>query len=665
MSDPYNSDIGAADAPATMGRPTGFGENFASSLGLAAQNNNWLSLQGDVQSEWQNSLNALRARGIDVPENNPLRMAENLLDPNNQNTFERGFLGVNDTTPERQTAFQNAERLNDQIHALNDPAVQSIEQIIDHVKQVRGIREDDAGAIAQAATWMGKVGGVLGDIASMGTDPAQIPLNLIPGGIGKTVVTRLAAAVAMNAGIAGFVQGELVNPMRQEAGEQPDSVAEAALYGGAFGGLLHGAGEGLGYLASRALAKIQVETGPLNFEDAQLRSMFERHPDDPNARAGLAALDEKAHFEESNQYGDTSPGMRRFSDEQSAVIDAFGDTLNRSGTAIGRVLPDVSVDNLDNLDYHTEVVKTEQPELWDRLVAATQELSDIDAKIADTQHSIDNLSVSDALSKIDETTGDLVKSYEEELNNPNLSDSDRAALEQKIQGIVESVQATPTDLGPQIAVAEQKLTEATTKAEQLAAARELDKLHKQVGEDVLQRAMDQVTIPMKKELQALAASRRAANKAFKAARNTFDAAIERVKLMERLRESLKPQTPDPKQGPGGPIDVTALRGDRLQTKFNETDAAADALPKQNDALGERILKSTEEKPEPKEGQEPPPPELNPIVGEDGKIDFGDGVKYDPSFKVTSEDGGHTTVGEMFRRMQEDEKMLEAMRTCAL
>jgi len=647
-ADPFDAAGTQGAVIGTVGAPTGFLDNFRATLNVAANNDRWLDGEREIQDGWQNSLRAYQQRtGQQLPDSNPIKLIEDSIDPERDRPFARWFSGADDTSPHRVAQFQAAQDINEQIKALNDPNIKSIEQIIEAVKDARGLRAQDAQDVSEAST---PIGGLLGRLAggvvgSM-TDPAQLP-TLIAGGFGKTVAMRIGTEVATNAAAGGFIQGELINPQNKLFGEQEGSVGEAALLSGLAGGVLRGAGEGLGALATRALDRVSLpQVDSFNFDDPQLRQMFERAPDSPATRAGIAALDENAHFEANNPYAHTGAGLQRFTGEAEDITRAFS-----GDTAVGRFLAPVEDFTLDNLDYHTQVVREQAPEIFDRLEQATARVNQLDEEIAGTQDTLANISVSDVLRKIDEDSANLVQSYEQELANPNLSKADRAALQQKIDGIKESVGAVQPELADQIAAAEQRLAEATTKGEQLAAARDLDKLHKAAGEDILQKAVDSVEIPLKKKTQALRASRKAAAREFKAARDEMDRAIEKIKAEERVKELLHPQ-----QGtdPAGAFDVEMVRGDRAAQAQKLVDDWWDSL--QRGDFNEDLVR---EKPPVEEGAEPV------TTVPEGMVDIGNGTLLPRDFVVSNPDGGETTVGALFDEMKDDVKLVDAMKVCAI
>lgn len=634
MSNPLDASAGTGAVVGTVGGPTSFFDNFQATLQEAATNESWLGFEGEVRSRWDDSLKQLQAKtGLATAVNDPTPLVEDLIDPNKERWITRAFLGVDDTSAERQAMFQAARDANARVTALGDPSIPSLEQIIEEVKNNRGVRAENAAQVAEASgAFGGFFGRLAGGVTAALADPAQLP-TLLAGGVGKTAAMRIGTEIAANAAVGGAVQSQLVNPQHRLLGEEEGSVAEAALYGGLAAGVIRGGAEGLGVLASRALDRATPEVS-FDFADDQLRQMFQAAPENPQARAGLALLDQQTHIDSSISYVETDAGYRRFTGE---VGDIWGSVTGRTDTAIARLLPPIESFTLENLDFHTQVVREQTPEVFSRLEAASGRVAELDAQIVDAQGRLDNLTVGDALAKIDEDTGNLVQAYEAELQQPNLSAADRAALEQKIAGIVESVQARPQT--PDLAAAEARLAAATTKAERLAAARDLDKLYKSVGEDQLAKAVDSVEIPLKKELQALRASRKAAAKEFRASRAAMDQRIAEVKAEERVKQLLQPQRGTSLER--GEFDVEGMRPDRVEAQAKAVDEAHEGLEAQ------------------KEAPLPPPDDK-------GMIDFGDGVLVDKNFVVSDPlTGEPSTAGKVYADLQDDQALLEAMRTCAL
>ena len=648
--DPYGADSGANT---TIGFPTTYGDSLSASWDQATQVTSFLGLQEDMQKRWEESVRKYNQRighdsGADTSMAGMSRTIS--VDGSDQTSWQEWFLGTNDIRDARQEKLkQDTATVNAELERMNDPTMPGLNTIFAQAKQDRQQVTQRADQTAETGPFGSSVfrfaGGAAGSVTL--NDPFNL-LTLPFGGFGKTLAVKLGTDVVINAAVSGVSQDQFVNPQARALGEQTQSPWEAALFGGATAGVLHVSALGLGKLAGKALNRAgfnSPELGPLDFNDSQLRSMFEARPEDPTARAGLSALDDGEHFSRGNPYGDTAAGARQFHGE---VTDIMAAMQGKTDTAIVRVLPAADDFTIDNLDFHTQIVREQSPEIFDALNVATDKISAIDEQIAQVTGQLDNTSVGDALTKIDETSGALVKALEADAVNPALTQPQRDAVVARAQQIKESLLAKPADLTGEIKAAEDRFNGAQSKAEQLAAARDLDKLYKSAGEDALQKAHDSVTIPLAKEIQSLNASRKAAVKQFKVARSAMDKAIEQVKAAERVKELLNPL--GQREALSNPLHYTVA-----ERTGQQIDEASKTLAGSVEAL-------VKEKPEVKDANGAP------VKAEPrGDIDLGNGVTIPRDFMFS--DPAHPdfgkTAGEIFDDLVEDEKLLEAMRTCAI
>jgi hypothetical protein len=160
-------------------------------------------------------------------------------------------------------------------------------------------------------------------------------------------------------------------------------------------------------------------------------------------------------------------------------------------TAIARFLPplpEVPSEHIEsNFDF--QLVREQQPELYDRMQATRSAISDVEQRIAATEGGLASLAPSDAIRRIDEPSGELIRSYEQELQNPTLTAERRADIQRRVNTIVQT-------LGP----------------------------------ENVQRELQNAAIKPRKELQSLRQSRKAAVRRYKDAYAAVQAEADRIKL---------------------------------------------------------------------------------------------------------------------------------------
>jgi len=666
-------DIGHAQAqPATAGPQSSWLENLESAFDISFNVDSMFGLEAQVQSRWEDSLRQYekvtgQAVGIDASQAMVNSMIQARIDPNNQRFGANFFAQLSPgaqysifanpaqaiaenvvaaaTQGQREEAFRRAQEFNEQIKALGNPSLKSFDDIVDEVIQARKDIIDRDADVNERGAWgsfLARIaGGVGGTIAAAvsGRDPIQAA-SLFVGGGGKNIAWKIGSEIAVNAAAEGVTQAVAIQPTSQLLGEPQQNIAEAVLWAGLTGGVVRGGIEGIGRLASRALARGNMELPSFDLRDEQLRQVFENNLNDPSARAGLSLLDDNAAFERANPYGDTTTGLRRFTGE---IADIYDMMRGRTSTAIAHILEPEDF-NLDVLDFELGSVRDRRPDLYDGLLSTTGRLAELDNQITDITSRIDNLSIVDAVGEVNAQAGARMAELQAQLADETLTPRQRDFIQRKIDEVQAEVTRVAPEILSRISELEEKL--ATPGFERYGKigrnmARELDQLIKKAGERPLEDALDRIEAPMRSSLEALRKERTRAAADYRRARSRVDKEIARINAEQRVLEMAKPPTV---QGPKpGEINPRALRADVVAAHKADIDLATENL--------EQTVDST----------------VASMRMEDGRIDLGDGQIADPDFRMEDPDnpGKEISFAQMLERIDDDARLVEAMRTCAV
>lgn len=608
---PSPLDVGHTETfEGTAGFPTSIGESFDSVFDLSYRVDSLLGLETEVQSRWEKSIREYEAAtgtktGIDTSIRTVGGLINPMIDPGKERGLARSFQGLDFTLygpgdgPEER--LQKAREFNDKIRSLNSSQIRPIEDVLEEVLAQRQLTIERSEAAAETTGFLGTIagfaGGIAGTLASAfsGRDPVQLG-TLFVGGGGKNVATRIASEFAVNAAAEGIVQQAGIQPTRKALGEPESDILSAMLTAGAAGGALRGVGEVAGALVSRYL-KAEREPITLDFEDRQLREMLGQAPQTPEIRAAQVLLTEDAMFVRANPYADTNAGLRRFEVEVESVLASFS---GKTDTAVARLLPEVDDFNIENLDYHSQVVREQRPQVFQAVADTSSRIRELDERIAQLTDQIDNISLAEGVARIDEDTANLIRSYEADLANPQLTTKQREDI-----------------------------------------IRRADQAIKSIGEAAVERELVNAGIAPRKELQRLRQERKAATKRFREARDIFDRAVNEVKALERIKEI----TTAPgvlRSVPASPINPVALRKDVVEATTKAIDSFHEQIPE----VSESIVQAMET--------------------EEG-LDLGDGVVIPKDFRIQDPDNPakEISAAQLYRRLLDDEGLVEAMRTCAL
>jgi len=429
------------------------------------------------------------------------------------------------------------KQTDERIKALGDPNIADFTSIVQDVVKMQRETEQQTNEYSERSGVLGDIGQFIGAIGGSFTTRDPVSLFSLPlGGEGRTIAMRIGSEMAIGAaGVAATIPD--VNVGREFAG-LPERNPMYEIAAGAIGaGLLRGAFEG----GAKVFKHLRgVEKLERDFEDAQLRSMFEARPESPRARAGLELLDEHAALKAASPYGDSDAGLLRFTAELSDVARVVG---GQADTAIVRFLPEIPFEFVEqNLDF--QLVKAEAPEVYGRLEVAQAKLAEVDGRVTELQTAVDNPSLVDAVERIDEASGGLVRSFAEDMQNPMLTAKQRADAEIRVTQIIES-------LGPEL----------------------------------VDRTLRDMQIVPRQELKRARQERKAANRRYKDAYKAVEVEVGKIRTREAILKGVKPQ-------PVSILDYSPVLGDSM--RHDVVQARATAVAEVAEAAPERAINLVED-----------------------------------------------------------------------
>jgi len=592
-----------------VNRPTGFFENMSQAFEQMWRVDSAVAFEDEIATRWQERLEQLdETRGFTTlrPDFPTISAYADFLEtgvvpaPYTDTTANEGFAERGLTVsgmPSNKSLFKN---LMEADQAAQAAGLGSFSEVVQEVIQLQQEVEEQSGIVSSTATTGGTIGSFLGGMA--GSFTVRDPLNLLTlgfGGTGKTVAGRIVTEMAVAGGVEAVNQYAFVQPNREFAGLPEQNVAGNVALAAAGAGLFQGLGELVGAaLARRQLRNFEREQGAFN---QRVLDYATANSNLPRGRAALQLIEMDNAFRAASPYGTSEPALRRFTAELAEVENLVS---GQTSTAIARVLPELPFEVVAKAaDF--DIVREQSPVVYGRLEAAQADLVRLNDEIAQVNSSIPELS--EAVSRIDEDAGALVRSYETDLDNPQLTARQRADIERKVNTIIES-------LGEE-----------------------------RVGQ--LMRTADQ---GQNQTLRNLRSSRRAANKRFKAAYRAVEA--ERIALQRRAAFLS-----------GKPVDEPTK--DLLGNPLYRTDAPVQQLPRMStqslDAQASFIGKSTELR-------EPEMERLVVPMADDAEgLDIGLDELVDPNMRYIDMDGRELSFREAMDDLLEDKKLDEAVRSCAL
>lgn len=423
------------DMETTAGPPGSLWDNIKQSYLQQVHVDSPYSLDFELEQGWEDSLALLRqttGEDFDLPPSidNYSRYAR-FIQGRESSLSDLTLSGkVPDSIRKDIDKFK---AVNDRIKALGNPDIKSFEEILAEVSEMQQRTEERTQKLADTS---GFIAGFLGQLVGAigGTFTIRDPFALATlgiGGVGRTVAARIASEFAIGATFQGVSTGIAVNPNREVAGLQSRSVLFDSLAAGiGAGGLTAGA---IGI--SRGLRRLR---GPeldieFDFSDSQLRQMFERHPNNPDARAALMSLDAHTHITKANVYGNSPAGLRRFVAELNEM-DRVMSGLPARQKAPSEIKDDIRVQQED-----LKIAKDEEPIKYSNMETAQQRVVEIDEEINDLTAAIDRTTLSQAVRLVDEDAAARLAELEELVNSQTTSAPARAAAEIEAQAITNRV----------------------------------------------------------------------------------------------------------------------------------------------------------------------------------------------------------------------------------
>jgi hypothetical protein len=597
--------------PGSVGPSSGFFEGFNSAYDRQYVVDSMYGLEDEVFDRWTKSLTKLETttgQRFEMPlEHRDINNYVAAIEGKDPSLFYQQ-INLQGFNPQELTAKREAfAKANDAIKSLNNPDIPTMEDIVREVKQQRldilqrSSEVDETGGFG--ATLGSFAGGVAGSFSRR--DPLLVG-SLPIGGWGRTAAARIATETGVIGGIEAVQQYAKVEPTRELLSEEPGSPLQNVLYAmvgaGLFRGGLEGAGKVVGKFNEGRASGLLAQERAANeswINSEKLREVLEANPQSPTARAGRHIFDTEDLVEVHNPYGDSEFGRRQFIADVEDIQRIFN---GQPDTAIARFTPDQTID-LTKVDSNVELVREKRPEIVDQLEVAQGRLAEIDRQIVEAQDNIGELSVADAIARVDVDSGGLARSLEADLNNPQLTRAARAEIERKLDVIIESLGG----------------------AERIAAETK------------------NATIRPKKELQSLRSSRKAANKRLREARQQFDEALRLTQAEARVIETLNRPMVDGRQKPVGPrFNPSDNRPDVVSTRSEEIKVAEETLDDTSESVA------------------------NGLETDEG-IDLGNGKVIDPEFRFSDPDNPMAEISarQLANEIKLDEQLLAAMKVCAI
>lgn len=221
---------------------TAFGMSYDATARAASE----LSVSEGLVYEIEQEARKMRAQGLVVPDGfgGPGNLFHPLTD------YARALEGQDVAQSARDEMGRWDKAIGEA--KARDPSLRTMGELWQAVKQ----RAADAEAQwdASVTTTSGMFGGFFGGLAA-GVNPALNPFGFATmgfGGWGKNAFMRIGTEAGMQGAVSGIQELTGVAADRQLLGLQEHNVLEAMALGALGGGVIRGAGEGLGALAARA-----------------------------------------------------------------------------------------------------------------------------------------------------------------------------------------------------------------------------------------------------------------------------------------------------------------------------------------------------------------------------------------------------------------------------
>lgn len=618
FDDSHVTDVGMEGS---IGPSVGAGEMISQGYRQQYRVDSALALEKEIEDRWLESLRLL--------EENSGGKFNRPVDPRTYKGYAELISGVpitvlaegrlpRETFDEQMTMMRQADNA---IKALNNPEVQSFEQILQEVVRMQHQVEQETSSMSERTGVMGTLGSIIG--AMGGSFSERDPLNVLSlgfGGGGRTIAMKVATEMGIAGTITAATEVSQVQPNREFAGLPERSMLQDVLVAMGGAGLIRGGLEGIGagvrstrqfqeWAALRELEELQ-----LNDRDVQMEALFATMPQSPRARAGLSALDDIQFVERNNPYGVGDTANARFLAELQDVQRVLG---GAPMTAIARALPPVPFEAIEK-EVDFEIVKEMSPQVWARLEEAQARVVELDTQIADTVSRVETMSLPDAVRLVDEEAGAQLDALAVRVNDEALPEPERAAADLEANAIIQRV-------GP-------------------------ERVAKRLEEEANRSRIN---------VRRLRASRRSANRQYREAYKATEKEAEQIRRFQAATKSAAQRETVDLLGNvmGGRTFIgSALTHEMVERQMTRVaelaetqDERAVALFREREDFGEAV-----------EG------ETKPLAYEtaDGRIDIGLAEPVDPTFRILTEDG-EFSVREIMDDLKEDERLDEAMRSCLL
>lgn len=593
-----------------------------------------LALEKELEDRWLESLRALEqssGRSYNQPvDPRTYKGYAELLTDTPSTVLTQGRM-PRETFDAQMTMMREADNA---IIALENPEVKSFQQILEEVVRMQHEVEGDTASMSERTGVFGTIGSFIGAIG--GSFSERDPLNVLSigaGGGGRTIAMRVAAEMGIAGTITAATEVSQVQPNREFAGLPKRSLLTDVLFAATGAGVIRGGIEGIGAGIRAARMRNPVE---LDFEDAQLRQMFESNAQSPRARAGEVALDDIQFVEQNNPYGFGDTANARFLAELQDVQRVLGGAPD---TAIARALPPVPFEAIEKAaDF--QIVKEQAPKVWARLEeaqAAVRAVNEPRPVLADDGPA---LSPTGLFREGQRHNNEVFLEYQRSVKEAPIPIHMKISDDGIAEISVDQFSALSNRIGPV------KIREAMD---------DLMEMYHEIRS--FEGFRNSGASPGR--TQKVKATRRVANAQY---REAFAAAEAEAARINRVQAALRgEQQADALDLLGNAMGGRTFVGSALTHSAVERSMARVAeLAETQDARAVALFKEREDFGEAVEG------ETKPLAYEidDGRIDIGLAEPVDPTFRLLTEDGDFS-VREIMDDLTEDERLDEAMRTCLI
>jgi len=417
-----------------VGKPSGFFEGIAQGYEQQYRVDSPYSLEAEVVDAWKETIDLYRERTGEQPgfamDMAALNSYARTLQGEDISVFQQGIGGG--VPKELQENISKFQAFNEALKASGDPDFKSFEQVLEEVFAMQQDVEEQSALLGETGGVSGAIGQFIG--ATAGTLTTRDPLTLGTlglGGIGKTVLARVASSGAVSGGLTAVTELGAVQANRELAGLQERDPFFDIAVAAAAGGVFQGAEELVSrLLRGRAARRAEAERpAPDLSGDLQ----------DPRLRAARHIFEMEEVVIKKSPYGEGRKGLRRFTAELEEVQGIFA---GKTDTAVARVLPPIPYEELKKAaDF--DIVSEIEPVIYARLEAAQVRLEEARGQFDELENTMPT--VEDAIDSIDPDTGTVVRSLLDDLDQPGLTTQRRQEIEGRLARITETLDEAVID----------------------------------------------------------------------------------------------------------------------------------------------------------------------------------------------------------------------------